>query len=66
MYPQALGFGSMRSALPMGPDSVILLGASCGGPEAYAMVAEELGYGPLDMPQPCDISGILAQLESLL
>lgn len=48
-----------------GIDAVILLGASCGGSADYAMIAEELGYGPLAMPYPCDVHTIRHQLESL-
>ena len=46
-----------------GIDAVILLGASCEGPEAYAAVASELGYGELAMPIPCDTETIRAQLR---
>lgn len=46
-------------------DAVILLGASCRGPEEYALVAAELGYGPLAMPAECDVESIRAQLEQL-
>ncbi len=53
------------SHLPYGTDAVILLGASCGGSADYAMIAEELGYGPLTMPVPCDTQMIRHQLESL-
>lgn len=53
------------SLLPYGTDAVILLGASCGGSADYAMIAEELGYGPLTMPVPCDTQTIRYQLESL-
>lgn len=50
---------------PYGTDAVILFGASSGGAVEYAMIAEELGYGPLIMPVPCDIQTIRTQLESL-
>ncbi|WP_371322632.1 hypothetical protein VX159_09380 [Dechloromonas sp. ZY10] len=47
-----------------GCDALILLGASCQGPEIYSQVAVELGYGPLRMPVPCDSESIRAQLEA--
>lgn len=54
---------SQSLLLRPGIDAVILLGASCDGPEAYAAVASELGYGELVMPIPCDTETIRAQLR---
>lgn len=59
--PSALRTPASRAAC----DALILLGASCQGPESYAQVAEELGYGRLSMPMPCDSETIRAQLEAL-
>lgn len=53
----------MTEVLP-GSDALILLGASCQGPESYAQVAEELGYGRLRMPVPCDSESIRRQLDA--
>ncbi len=47
-------------------DAAILVGASCGGEAEYKMIAEELGYGPLAMPYPCDTQTIKIQLEAAL
>jgi hypothetical protein len=49
-------------ARSVGIDAVILLGATCGGPEQYAQVADDLGYGPLAMPDYCDLDSIRNQL----
>jgi len=49
-----------------GTDAAILVGASCGGEAEYKMIAEELGYGPLAMPYPCDTQTIKMQLEAVL
>ncbi len=57
--------GAAASRQLYGTDAVILLGASCGGPEEYSRIAEELGYGRLEMPHPCDTQVIRTQLESL-
>lgn len=46
----------------VGTDAVILLGATYGGPEEYAQIADELGYGPLTMPDYCDLDSIRDQL----
>lgn len=59
-----VGFASSLHS-PHGIDAVILLGASCGGEAEYAMIAEELGYGPLVMPDPCDMQTIRRQLDSI-
>ncbi len=56
---------SVQSASPRSTcaaDAIILIGATCGGAEAYAEVAEELGYGPLAMPTCCDANTIFNQL----
>lgn len=53
---------SPRSSLSFGTDAVILLGASCGGPEEYASIADELGYGRLPLPRQCDTESIRNQL----
>ena len=49
-----------------GMDAAILVGASCGGEAEYKMIAEELGYGPLAMPYPCDTQTSKMQLEEVL
>lgn len=61
-----LDTAASHSPIPLphpGIDAVILLGASCDGPAAYAAVARELGYGDLAMPIPCDTETIRAQLR---
>lgn len=57
-----VGFASTQR-LHCGTDAAILVGASSGGEDEYKMIAEELGYGPLAMPYPCDIQTIRRQLE---
>lgn len=68
MNTQTLSGVAFASAqnLACGTDAAILVGASCGGEAEYQMIAEELGYGPLVMPYPCDTQTIMRQLEAVL
>lgn len=64
--PRTLRLIAPARASLVADDAVILLGASCGGAADYSMIAEELGYGRLSMPHPCDAHIIRAQLERCL